>query len=131
MGLVSSALRNRHAVSVVAIAMVVIGLVAVNQIPVDILPIFRAPAVQAMTFYSGMPAGVVEKNITNRLERWTGQANGTVLQESKSMVGVSVIRNFFSDDADPNSALTQVNSLALSNLRYLPPGTLPSIVMPS
>ena len=130
MGLVRGALRNRHAVSVVAIAMVVIGLVAVTKIPVDILPIFRAPAVQVMTFYSGMPAGVVEKNITNRLERWTGQASGTVLQESKSMVGVSVIRNYFSDDTDPNSALTQVNSLALSNLRYLPPGTLPSIVMP-
>lgn len=130
MGLVRFALNNRHAVSVLAIAIVVLGLVATWSIPVDILPIFRAPAVQVMTFYSGMPAGVVEKNITNRLERWTGQANGTVLQESKSMVGVSIIRNYFSDTTDPNSALTQVNSLALSNLRYLPPGTLPSIVLP-
>lgn len=130
MGLVRFALNNRHAVSVLAIAVVVLGGVALIQIPVDILPIFRAPAVQVMTFYSGMPAGVVEKNITNRLERWTGQAGGTVLQESKSMVGVSIIRNYFSDDTDPNTALTQVNSLALSNLRYLPPGTLPSIVMP-
>lgn len=130
MGLVKFALNNRHAVSVIAIAIVVLGLVAIWIIPVDILPIFRAPAVQVMTFYSGMPAGVVEKNITNRLERWTGQANGTVLQESKSMVGVSIIRNYFGDTTDPNSALTQVNSLALSNLRYLPPGTLPSIVLP-
>lgn len=130
MWLVRSALNNRHAVSVMAIAIVVLGAVALWSIPVDILPIFRAPAVQVMTFYSGMPAGVVEKNITNRLERWTGQANGTILQESKSMVGVSIIRNYFSDDTDPNSALTQVNSLALSNLRYLPPGTLPSIVLP-
>jgi multidrug efflux pump subunit AcrB len=130
MGLVRFALNNRHAISVLAIAVVVLGGVAMWQIPVDILPIFRAPAVQVMTFYSGMPAGVVEKNITNRLERWTGQASGTVLQESKSMVGVSIIRSYFSDDTDPNTALTQVNSLALSNLRYLPPGTLPSIVMP-
>lgn len=130
MWLVKAALGNRHAVAVMALAIVVLGLVAVRQIPVDILPIFRAPAVQVMTFYSGMPAGVVEKNITNRLERWTGQASGTSLQESKSMVGVSVIRSYFSDDTDPNTALTQVNSLALSNLRYLPPGTLPSIVMP-
>lgn len=130
MWLVKAALSNRHAVTVVALAIVVLGLVAVRRIPVDILPIFRAPAVQVMTFYSGMPAGVVEKNITNRLERWTGQASGTSLQESKSMVGVSVIRSYFSDDTDPNTALTQVNSLALSNLRYLPPGTLPSIVMP-
>lgn len=130
MWIVRAALGNRHAVSVAALAIVLLGFVAVLQIPVDILPIFRAPAVQVMTFYSGMPAAVVEKNITNRLERWTGQASGTTLQESKSMVGVSVIRSYFSDDTDPNTALTQVNSLALSNLRYLPPGTLPSIVMP-
>ncbi|MBI3467704.1 MAG: efflux RND transporter permease subunit [Planctomycetes bacterium] len=130
MWLVKAALGNRYAVSVLALAIVVLGVVAVWTIPVDILPVFRAPAVQVMTFYSGMPASVVEKNITNRLERWTGQANGTILQESKSMVGVSIIRNYFSDDTDPNSALTQVNSLALSNLRYLPPGTLPPIVLP-
>jgi multidrug efflux pump subunit AcrB len=130
MWLVKVALGNRYAVIVLALAIVVLGLVAAWRIPVDILPIFRAPAVQVMTFYSGMPAGVAEKNITNRLERWTGQANGTVRQESKSMVGVSIIRNYFSDDTDPNSALTQVNSLALSNLRYLPPGTLPPIVLP-
>lgn len=130
MGLVKAALGNRYAVSVVALAIIVVGLVSAYTIPVDILPIFRAPAVQVMTFYSGMPAAVVEKNITNRLERWTGQASGTVLQESKSMVGVSVIRNYFNDDTDPNSALTQVNSLAMSNLRYLPPGTLPPIVLP-
>src|SRR5262245_8878628 len=130
MWLVKAALGNRYAVSVFALAIVVLGAVAVYSIPVDILPIFRAPAVQVMTFYSGMPAAVVEKNITNRLERWTGQASGTAIQESKSMIGVSLIRNFFSDETDPNSALTQVNSLAMSNLQYLPPGTLPPIVLP-
>ncbi len=130
MFLVRMALANRHAVVVGAVAIVVLGLVALRQIPVDILPIFRAPAVQVMTFYGGMPAGVVEKNITNRIERWTGQASGTVMQESKSMVGVSIIRNYFTDETDPNSALTQVNSLALSVLPNLPPGTLPPIVIP-
>lgn len=130
MFLVRLALGNRHAVVVGALGIVVLGLVAMRQIPVDILPIFRAPAVQVMTFYNGMPAGVVEKNITNRLERWTGQASGTMLQESKSMVGVSIIRNYFTDETDPNAALTQVNSLALSVLPNLPPGTLPPIVIP-
>lgn len=130
MSLIRGSIQNRHAVAVLALGTVALGVVAAWRIPVDILPAFRAPAVQSMTFYSGMPAGVVEKNITNRLERWTGQASGTQLQESKSMVGVSVIRNYFSDTTDPNTALTQVNSLAMSNLRYLPPGTLPPIVMP-
>src|SRR5262245_29791134 len=130
MWLVKAALGNRYAVSVLALAIVVVGLVAAWMIPVDILPIFRSPAVQTLTFYTGMPSGVVEMNITNGTERAVGQADGTSLQESKSMVGVSIVRNYFRDDVNPNTALTQVNSLALANLRYLPPGTLPPIVLP-
>lgn len=130
MWLVKAALGNHYAVSVAALAIVVLGVVAAWTIPVDILPIFKAPAVQALTFYPGMPAGVVEMNITNGTERAIGQADGTRRQESKSMVGVSVVRSYFRDDVDPNAALTQVNSLAIANLRYLPPGTLPPIVLP-
>ena len=49
----------------------------------DILPVFKSPAVQVLTFYSGMPAEGMEKDITNRMERWTGQASGMRMQESR------------------------------------------------
>src|SRR5207237_6156064 len=74
--------------------------------------------------------GSVERTITNRVERWTGQAAGTKLVESKSTSGVSVVRLYFRDDIDPNGALTQVNSLALGTLPTLPPNTLPPVVLP-
>src|SRR5881628_2521299 len=77
-----------------------------------------------------MPAEVVEKDITSRLERWTGQANGVALQESRSMTGVSIVRDYFRPDIDPNTAMSQVSSLAISDLYYLPPGTIPPMVMP-
>src|SRR5207245_8933139 len=109
MWLIKAALGNRYAVSVLALAIVVVGVVAAWLIPVDILPIFRSPAVQTLTFYTGMPAGVVEMNLTNGTERAVGQADGTALQESKSMVGVSIVRNYFRDDVHPNTALTHVN----------------------
>src|SRR5439155_25894623 len=67
---------------------------------------------------------------TSRLERWTGQANGIARKESKSMVGVSVLRDYFREDVDPNTAMSQVTSLAMSDLFYLPPGTIPPMVMP-
>src|SRR5262249_30865438 len=79
---------------------------------------------------SGMPAASVEKDITNRMERWTGQASGTARQESRSIVGASVVRNYFRSGTDPNGALTQVNSLALAALPNLPPRTLPPVVLP-
>ncbi len=130
MGVIQGAIRNRHAVAVLALGTVASwrggGLADSGRHSAGV-PSTSRPVDDLLL---GHAREVVEKNITNRLGSWTGQASGTQLQESKSMVGVSVIRNYFSDSTDPNTALTQVNSLAMSNLRYLPPGTLPSIVMP-
>src|SRR5438105_2141283 len=128
--MVKWALKNPHAVIVFALALLVIGLSSVTKLPTDILPTFKTPAVQVLTLYPGMPAEVMEKDITTRLERWTGQSNGIARQESKSLVGVSVVKDFFREDIDPNTAMSQVTSLAMSDLYYLPPGTIPPMIMP-
>src|SRR5213592_2712583 len=128
--MVKAALKNPYAVIVLALAILVIGLAAIYRLPTDLLPTFKTPAVQILTLYPGMPAEVMERDITSRLERWTGQANGIARQESKSMVGVSVVRDYFRSDIDPNTAMSQVSSLAISDLYYLPPGTIPPMVMP-
>lgn len=128
--MVRSALKNPYAISVAALLFLVAGVVSLTSIPVDILPTFKSPGVMVMTFYSGMPANVIERNITTRMERWCGQATGVNGVESKSMVGVSIVRLYFRDDIDPAAALTEVQSLAMSTLPTLPPGTLPPIVRP-
>ena len=128
--MVKAALRNPYAIVVLALAILVIGLTALWRMPTDLLPQFKTPAVQVLTMYPGMPAEVMEKDITSRIERWTGQANGIARQEAKSMNGVSIVRDFFHEEMDANSALSQVTSLAMSDLYYLPPGTVPPMVMP-
>ncbi|HXY34721.1 MAG TPA: efflux RND transporter permease subunit [Planctomycetaceae bacterium] len=129
-GLIRASLKNPYAVIVVMFTILIVGILCLRIIPIDILPVFRSPAVQVLTFYSGMPATSVEKDITNRLERWTGQANNMSRQESRSIVGASIVRNYFQGDADPNGALGQVMSLSTGTLPYLPPGTLPPVVLP-
>jgi multidrug efflux pump subunit AcrB len=113
-----------------ALTLMVLGYLSIRKIPIDILPVFKSPAVQTLTFYGGMPAEGVANDITNRMERWVGQASGTKRQESRSIIGASIISNYFQDGVDPNGALTQVNSLALAAVPNLPPGTLPPIVLP-
>lgn len=129
-GLIRFSLRNPYAITVLMLAIVIIGVLCLTLIPSDILPIYRSPAVQVLTFYNGMSATSVEKDITARMERWTGQAGGTARQESRSIVGASIIRNYYRDDVDPSSALTQVNSLATAAIPNLPPGTLPPVILP-
>src|SRR5262245_55014716 len=130
MWLVKSALNNIHAVLVLACLIAVLGAVALTSIPVDILPTFKAPAVQVLTYFNGMPARSTERIITDRVERWVNQSPGVARVESRSVTGVSVVRLYFREDIDSAQALTMTNSLALGTLPSLPPNTLPPVVLP-
>ncbi len=128
--MIRPALRNPHLIAVVALAVLVVGVASYDKIPADLLPIFKTPAVQIVTFYPGMPPEVMERDIMSRLERWTGQSVGIEHQEAKAMLGVCVVKDFFREDISLDTAMSQVTSYAMSDLFYLPPGTIPPMVMP-
>jgi multidrug efflux pump subunit AcrB len=130
MGLIKASIRNPYMVATIVFVLIVLGALSIARIPVDILPVFRAPAVQVITYYQGMPAASIEKTITNRIERWVNQAPGASRVESKSIPGVSIVRVHFRDDIDPTAALTMTNQLALGTMPTLPPNTLPPVVLP-
>src|SRR5580658_644491 len=130
MWLIKASLKNPYMVASLCFVIVALGVLAISRIPIDILPVFRAPAVQVITYYQGMPASSVEKTITNRIERWVNQAPGAAKVESKSVVGASVVRVYFRDDTDANAALTMTNQLAQGTLPTLPPNTLPPVTLP-
>jgi multidrug efflux pump subunit AcrB len=127
--LVRISVFNPYLVIVFCLFIAVIGYVCLTRIPVDILPSFKTPAVQVLTLYPGMPTEIMERDITNRIERWTSQSEGIERQESRTMIGVSIVKDYFRDDIDPNTAFAQVTSYAMSDLYYLPPGTVPPMVM--
>src|SRR5947209_7898136 len=129
-GLIQASLRNPIAVTVMTLTLGLLGALACSSIPIDILPVFRSPAVQALTFYGGMPAASIEKNITSRMERGVVQASGGERIESRSIVGVSIVRDFFGGHVDRSGALTEVSSLAGWEYPTMPPGTLPPVVLP-
>ena len=49
--------------------------------------------------------------------------------ESRSLTGVSLIKIYFKPGTDPNAALSNIANLAMADLRRLPPGTLPPVVL--
>lgn len=108
----------------------VLSAVLIPRMPVDILPQFKKSAMQILTLYPGMPAEVVEKDITSRMERWTGQSPGIQKQLSKSLMGVSIVTNFYGEDVDPAEAMANTSAYAMSDMYYQPPGTLPPMVQP-
>jgi CzcA family heavy metal efflux pump len=129
-GLVRFAIQNPYFIIVGCLLVAILGTLSLVMLPKDLLPSANNPAVQILSFYSGMPVDHVEKDLTARFERYTGQAIGMERQESKSMLGVSIVRNFFGGGTDLNTAIAQTTSLIMSVLSHLPPGTQPPMILP-
>ncbi|MHB1948918.1 MAG: efflux RND transporter permease subunit [Gammaproteobacteria bacterium] len=128
--LVAIAIGNPHLIIVVCLIVIILGTLAIFKLPKDLLPSANLPAVQVISFYPGMPVKDVEQSLTARFERNTGQAIGIERQVSKSLVGVSIVKNFFTPETDQNFAISQTTSLVMSVLGQLPPGTLPPYIIP-
>ncbi|HLG88274.1 MAG TPA: efflux RND transporter permease subunit [Alphaproteobacteria bacterium] len=107
----------------------VIGLSSIIRMPVDLFPPIKIPVVVVATFYSGMPAEEIETSITGRFERFFTLGSGIDHIESKSLNGVSLIKIYFQPGMDADAAVTEITNLAMADLRKLPAGTLPPVVL--
>ena len=123
------AIRNPYFIVVLCLFVVVIGLTSLVRMPVDLFPQIRIPVVVVATFFSGMPAEQVENDITGRFERFFTLGSGIDHIESKSLPGVSLIKIYFQPGTDADAAVTEISNLAMADLRRLPPGTLPPVVL--
>jgi len=124
-------LRNPHTIIVAALISTLLGLVAFSRMPVDVFPNLNIPAVVVATFYAGMPPAEVERNITTRFERFFTMGSDIEHIESRSLPGVSLIKVFFHPGTNIDTAASSISNLAMADLRHLPPGTLPPLVLKS
>jgi multidrug efflux pump subunit AcrB len=76
-----------------------------------------------------MPPAQIETNITYHLERQFTLASGIDHMESRSLPGVSLIRVYFRAGTDPDADAATISSLAMSDLRDMPPGTYPPVIL--
>src|SRR5215472_11789001 len=123
------ALRFPYLIIVICLITCVVGLTSVLRMPVDLFPPIKIPVVVVATFFSGMPPEQIETDITGRFERFFTLASGIDHIESRSLPGVSLIKVFFQPGFNSDSAVTSIANLAMANLRKLPPGTLPPVVL--
>src|SRR5438105_1529213 len=123
------AIRNPDVVVVVCLVVAVVGVTSLGCMPIDMFPAMNIPVVVVATFYSGMPPEQIETDITSRFERFFTLGSGIEHIESRSLPGVSVIKVYFQPGTNPDSAVTTISNLAMAQLRRLPPGTLPPVVL--
>lgn len=124
------ALRYPFFILMVCLAIAVIGAVTVARMPVDLFPDINIPVVVVATFYDGMPPEQIETHITDPFERFFTLGSSIDHIESRSLTGVSLIKVYFQPGTNANAAVTEISNLAMAELRRLPPGTLPPVVLP-
>jgi len=123
------AIRYPFFVIMLCLIIAVVGVTTVARMPVDLFPNINIPVVVVATFYSGMPPEQIEANITNPFERFFTLGSGIDHIESRSLTGVSLIKIYFQPGTNPDAAVSGISNLAMAQLRRLPPGTLPPVVL--
>jgi len=123
------AIRFPYFIIVACLMTAVVGITSLVRMPVDLFPSINIPVVVVATFYPGMPPEQIETDITGRFERFFTLGSGIDHIESRSLPGVSLIKVYFQPGTNADSAVTQISNLAMAQLRRLPPGTLPPVVL--
>src|SRR6201997_5511117 len=122
-------IKYPYFIIVICLVIAIVGAVTLVRMPGDLFPPINIPVVVIATFYSGMPPEQIETNITNPFERWFTLASGVDHIESRSLPGVSLIKIYFQPGTNADADLSTVSNLAMADLRRLPPGTLPPVVL--
>jgi multidrug efflux pump subunit AcrB len=125
----SFAIKYPFFVLMLCLAIVVVGVTTVARMPVDLFPPIDIPVVVVATFYGGMPPQQVEANITDTFERFFTLGSNIDHIESRSLTGVSLIKVYFQPGTDADAAASEIANLAMADLRRLPQGTLPPVVL--
>jgi multidrug efflux pump subunit AcrB len=125
----SFSIRNPYFIIVICLVLTVIGITSIARMPVDLFPTINLPEVVVATFYSGMPPEDIEVDITDPLERFFTLASGIDHMESRSLLGISMIKIYFQPGTNADADVTEISNLALADLKRLPPGTLPPVVL--
>src|SRR5882724_8564257 len=123
------AIRYPYFIIVACLIVAIVGGVVLIRMPVDLFPPINIPVVVVATFYSGMPPEQIETNITNPFERFFTLASGVDHIESRSLPGVSLVKIYFQPGTNADADLSTISNLAMADLRRLPPGTLPPVVL--
>jgi multidrug efflux pump subunit AcrB len=130
MWIVQLALRRPYTFVVMAILILVMGVVSILRTPTDIFPNINIPVVSIIWNYNGL----VPQDMSDRIVSVTERSLTTTVDniehiESQSLNGVAVVKVFLQPSASLERAIAQITASSQTQLRQLPQGTTPPLVI--
>jgi CzcA family heavy metal efflux pump len=130
MWIVNIALRRPYTFIVMALLILLSTPLVLTKMATDIFPDINIPVISIIWNYTGLSPQEMAQRITATNERnLTTTVNDIEHIESQSLAGVSVIKIFFQPNANLQTAIAQVTAIEQAQLRQLPPGITPPLVI--
>ena len=130
MWIVRLALRRPYTFVVVALLLLILGPIVILRTPTDIFPNIDIPVVSIIWNYTGFDPEQMSDRIVSLTERTlTTTVDDIEHIESQSLPGIAVVKVFFQPNARIERAIAQVTAISQTQLRQLPPGTTPPLVI--
>lgn len=120
MKLIAYCLKNPVVVCVAVIFLLLFGSIALYKMPYQLLPQVNRPIISVYTSYAGATPYEVEKEITDRQEKYLKNIPNLISMTSTSRDGMSIINLEFDIDTDMKLAFLNV-SAKLDEVRGYPP----------
>jgi multidrug efflux pump subunit AcrB len=129
-GIVRIALSRPYTFVVLALLILLIGPLMAMRTPTDIFPDIRIPVISVVWQYTGLPPDQMAGRISSPFERvLTTTVNDVEHTEATSINGFGVIKIFFQPTVDIRTANAQVTAVAQTQLKQLPAGTTPPLIL--
>src|SRR5258707_831950 len=129
-GIVRIALRRPYTFVVLALLLLIIGPLAALRTPVDIFPDIRIPVIAIIWSYTGLqPDPMAGRIVTQSQRGLTTTVNDIEHLEATSYNGLGIIKVFFQPNVDIRIANAQVTAVMQTQLKQLPPGTTPPLIL--
>jgi multidrug efflux pump subunit AcrB len=130
MWIVRLALRRPYTFVVVALVLLILSPIVILRTPTDIFPNINIPVVSILWNYSGFNPQQMADRIVSLNERGlTTTVDNIQHTESQSLPGIAVIKVFFQPNSNIERAIAQVTAICQTQLRQLPQGTTPPLVI--
>src|SRR6188768_2570973 len=130
MSMVQLALRRPYTFIVMAMLIVLASPFVLLKIATDIFPEINIPVISIIWNYGGLPATEMGQRIAAQNERsLTTTVSDIEHIESTSLAGITVIKVFFQPTANIQTAIAQVVASMQTQVRQLPPGITPPLVI--
>ncbi|HEY9051049.1 MAG TPA: efflux RND transporter permease subunit [Gammaproteobacteria bacterium] len=119
-GLAAWSVRRPIAVTMLALSVVVIGLFSFDRLNIDLLPKLIYPEVRVRIVDPGVPARIMEDQITRQLEEQLAITEGAISVQSRTTEGRSSVDLSFPYGTDIDIALREASTRLDRAKRFLP-----------